>query len=103
MQAAGFGQQKLTGDPAVRIGFGSDLPLPMMTIWSQRWRNAYFGCPSFPVIEMEHAVHDWPGLQDPSANGANATNVTYAAMDPSSHVRFSAVVDGRPPSVENGV
>jgi hypothetical protein len=32
---------------------------------------------------MEYAVHQLArGAKDPSANGANATNVTYAAMDP---------------------
>jgi ABC-type transport system substrate-binding protein len=32
---------------------------------------------------VEHAVHELaPGAKDPSARGANAINVTYAAMDP---------------------
>lgn len=84
MQDAGFGPgKKLT----VKIqtsasGSGQMLPLPMNEYLQQALAECYFDV-QFDVIEWNTLFTNWRrGVKDPSANGANATNVTYAAMDP---------------------
>src|SRR5579863_1725183 len=84
MQEAGFGpSKKLT----VKIqtsasGSGQMLPLPMNAYLQQALAECYFDV-QLDVIEWNTLFTNWRrGAKDPSANGANATNVTYAAMDP---------------------
>src|SRR6201996_2448134 len=84
MQEAGFGpNKKLT----VKIqtsasGSGQMLPLPMNEYLQQALAECYFDV-QFDVIEWNTLFTNWRrGAKDPSANGTNATNVTYAAMDP---------------------
>ena len=84
MQEAGFGpSKKLT----VKIqtsasGSGQMLPLPMNEYLQQALAECYFDV-QLDVIEWNTLFTNWRrGAKDPSANGANATNVTYAAMDP---------------------
>src|SRR6202046_4139806 len=84
MQEAGFGpNKKLT----VKIqtsasGSGQLLPVPMNEYLQQALAECYFDV-QLDVIEWNTLFTNWRrGAKDPSANGANATNVTYAAMDP---------------------
>lgn len=84
MQEAGFGPgKKLT----VKIqtsasGSGQMLPLPMNEYLQQALAECYFDV-QFDVIEWNTLFTNWRrGTKDPSANGSNAINVTYAAMDP---------------------
>ncbi|MEI9926189.1 MAG: ABC transporter substrate-binding protein [Bradyrhizobium sp.] len=84
MQEAGFGpSKKLT----VKIqtsasGSGQMLPLPMNEYLQQALAECYFDV-QLDVIEWNTLFTNWRrGAKDPTANGANATNVTYAAMDP---------------------
>lgn len=84
MQEAGYGPNKKL---AVKIqtsasGSGQMLPLPMNEYLQQALAECYFDV-SLDVIEWNTLFTNWRrGAKDPSANGANATNVTYAAMDP---------------------
>jgi ABC-type transport system substrate-binding protein len=58
------------------------LPLPMNEYLQQALAECYFDV-QLDVIEWNTLFTNWRrGAKDPSANGANATNVTYAAMDP---------------------
>jgi peptide/nickel transport system substrate-binding protein len=91
MQEAGFGPSKHL---AVKIqtsasGSGQMMPLPMNEYLQQALAECYFDV-QLDVIEWNTLFTNWRrGAKDPSANGANATNVTYAAMDPFfSLVRF---------------
>src|SRR5580692_4775718 len=84
MQEAGFGpNKKLT----VKIqtsasGSGQMLPLPMNEYLQQALAECYFDV-QFDVIEWNTLLNNWRrGASDPSANGSNGINVTYAAMDP---------------------
>ena len=84
MQEAGFGpNKKLT----VKIqtsasGSGQMQPLPMNEYLQQALGECYFDV-QLDVIEWNTLFTNWRrGAKDPSANGANATNVSYAAMDP---------------------
>src|ERR1700743_3130452 len=84
MQEAGFGPtKKLT----VKIqtsasGSGQMLPLPMNEYLQQALAECYFDV-QLDVIEWNTLFTNWRrGAKDPTANGANAVNVTYAAMDP---------------------
>jgi ABC-type transport system substrate-binding protein len=84
MQEAGFGPtKKLT----VKIqtsasGSGQMLPLPMNEYLQQALADCYFDV-QFDVIEWNTLFTNWRrGAKDPTANGTNAINVTYAAMDP---------------------
>jgi peptide/nickel transport system substrate-binding protein len=84
MQEAGFGpNKKLT----VKIqtsasGSGQMLPLPMNEYLQQALAECYFDV-QLDVIEWNTLFTNWRrGTKDASANGSNATNVTYAAMDP---------------------
>src|SRR6478736_4651683 len=57
-------------------------PLPMNEYLQQALAECYFDV-KLDVIEWNTLFTNWRrGAKDPSANGANATNVTYAAMDP---------------------
>ncbi|MGJ5047150.1 ABC transporter substrate-binding protein [Bradyrhizobium oligotrophicum] len=84
MQEAGFGPNKKL---EVKIqtsasGSGQMQPLPMNEYLQQALAECYFDV-KLDVIEWNTLFTNWRrGAKDPSANGANATNVTYAAMDP---------------------
>jgi peptide/nickel transport system substrate-binding protein len=84
MQEAGFGPAKKL---QVKIqtsasGSGQMLPLPMNEYLQQALAECYFDV-QLDVIEWNTLFTNWRrGAKDPSANGANAINVTYAAMDP---------------------
>jgi peptide/nickel transport system substrate-binding protein len=84
MQEAGFGPNKHL---AVKIqtsasGSGQMMPLPMNEYLQQALAECYFDV-QIDVIEWNTLLANWRrGATDPSANGSNAVNVTYAAMDP---------------------
>ncbi|WP_425601345.1 ABC transporter substrate-binding protein [Bradyrhizobium ontarionense] len=84
MQEAGYGPTKKL---EVKIqtsasGSGQMQPLPMNEYLQQALAECYFDV-KLDVIEWNTLFTNWRrGAKDPSANGANATNVTYAAMDP---------------------
>ncbi len=84
MQEAGYGpNKKLTVKTQTSAsGSGQMLPLPMNEYLQQALAECYFDV-QLDVIEWNTLFTNWRrGAKDPSANGANATNVTYAAMDP---------------------
>jgi len=93
MADAGFSQ----GKPLkVKIqisasGSGQMQPLPMNEFVQQSLKQCYFDV-DFDVIEWNTLFTNWrKGAKDPSANGANATNVSFAAMDPFfAMVRFTS-------------
>jgi ABC-type transport system substrate-binding protein len=63
-------------------GSGQMQPLPMNEFVQQSLKQCYFDV-EFDVIEWNTLFTNWrKGAKDPSANGANATNVSFAAMDP---------------------
>jgi peptide/nickel transport system substrate-binding protein len=84
MQEAGYGPNKHL---AVKVqtsasGSGQMLPVPMNEYLQQALAECYFDV-QIDVIEWNTLFTNWRrGAKDPSANGANATNVTYSAMDP---------------------
>jgi len=84
MQEAGYGPSKHL---AVKIqtsasGSGQMQPIAMNEYLQQALAECYFDV-QLDVIEWNTLFTNWRrGAKDPSANGANATNVTYAAMDP---------------------
>jgi peptide/nickel transport system substrate-binding protein len=84
MQEAGFGPSKHL---AVKVqtsasGSGQMMPLPMNEYLQQALADCYFDV-QFDVIEWNTLITNWRrGAKDASANGSNAVNVTYAAMDP---------------------
>jgi ABC-type transport system substrate-binding protein len=84
MKEAGFGPNKKL---SVKIqtsasGSGQMLPLPMNEYMQQALAECYFDV-KLDVIEWNTLFTNWRrGVKDPSANGSDATNVTYAAMDP---------------------
>jgi ABC-type transport system substrate-binding protein len=102
MQEAGFGpNKKLTVKVQTSAsGSGQMLPLPMNEYLQQALAECYFDV-QLDVIEWNTLFTNWRrGAKDPSANGANATNVTYAAMDPFfAMVRF--LQSGMAPPVSN--
>ena len=84
MQEAGFGPNKhLTVKVQTSAsGSGQMMPLPMNEYLQQALAECYFDV-QFDVIEWNTLITNWRrGAKDPSANGSNAVNVTYAAMDP---------------------
>ncbi len=84
MQEAGFGPNKKLSvkTQTSASGSGQMLPLPMNEYLQQALAECYFDV-QLDVIEWNTLFTNWRrGAKDPSANGANATNVTYAAMDP---------------------
>jgi ABC-type transport system substrate-binding protein len=63
-------------------GSGQMQPLPMNEFVQQSLKACYFDV-EFDVIEWNTLFTNWrKGAKDPSANGSNATNVSFAAMDP---------------------
>ena len=63
-------------------GSGQMQPLPMNEFMQQSLKQCFFDV-EFDVIEWNTLFNNWrKGAKDPSANGANATNVSFAAMDP---------------------
>jgi ABC-type transport system substrate-binding protein len=84
MQEAGFGpSKKLTVKTQTSAsGSGQMQPLPMNEYLQQALAECYFDV-QFDVIEWNTLFTNWRrGAKDATANGANAINVTYAAMDP---------------------
>ncbi len=72
-------------------GSGQMQPLPMNEYAQQSLKKCGFDV-QFDVIEWNTLFTNWrKGAKDPSANGANAINVSYAAMDPFfAMVRFTS-------------
>jgi len=72
-------------------GSGQMQPLPMNEFVQQSLKQCHFDV-QFDVIEWNTLFTNWrKGAKDPSANGANATNVSFAAMDPFfAMVRFTS-------------
>ena len=72
-------------------GSGQMQPLPMNEFVQQSLKQCGFNV-QFDVIEWNTLFTNWrKGAKDPSANGANAINVSYAAMDPFfAMVRFTS-------------
>lgn len=63
-------------------GSGQMQPLPMNEFVQQSLRQCYFDV-EFDVVEWNTLFTNWRrGAKDPSASGANAINVSFAAMDP---------------------
>jgi peptide/nickel transport system substrate-binding protein len=63
-------------------GSGQMLPLPMNEFIQQSLAECFFDV-ELDVIEWNTLFTNWrKGAKDASARGANAVNVTYAAMDP---------------------
>ena len=74
--------QELANQLRAAYGFDRPLPVPMNEYLQQALAECYFDV-QIDVIEWNTLFTNWRrGAKDPSANGANATNVTYAAMDP---------------------
>ena len=72
-------------------GSGQMQPLPMNEFVQQSLKQCFFDV-QFDVIEWNTLFTNWrKGVKDPSANGTNAINVSFAAMDPFfAMVRFSS-------------
>ena len=72
-------------------GSGQMQPLPMNEFVQQSLKQCGFDV-QFDVIEWNTLFTNWrKGAKDPSANGANAINVSFAAMDPFfAMVRFTS-------------
>ena len=72
-------------------GSGQMQPLPMNEYVQQNLKECFFDV-QFDVVEWNTLFTNWRrGAKDPSANGANATNVSFAAMDPFfAMVRFTS-------------
>src|ERR1700755_1678717 len=102
MQEAGFWpNNKLTVKTrTAACDSGKMLPLPMNEYLQHALAECYFDV-QLDVIEWNTLFTNWRrGAKDASANGANATNVTYAAMDPFfAMVRF--LQSGMAPPVSN--
>jgi peptide/nickel transport system substrate-binding protein len=63
-------------------GSGQMQPLPMNEFAQESLKQCWFDV-SFDVIEWNTLFTNWrKGAKDPSANGSNAINVSFAAMDP---------------------
>ena len=63
-------------------GSGQMQPIPMNEYMQQALKECFFDV-ELDVIEWNTLFTNWRhGAKDPSARGANAINVTYAAMDP---------------------
>lgn len=63
-------------------GSGQMQPLPMNEFMQQSLKQCFFDV-EFDVIEWNTLFTNWrKGAKDPSANGANAVNISFAAMDP---------------------
>ena len=63
-------------------GSGQMQPLPMNEFAQQSLKQCFFDV-QFDVIEWNTLFTNWrKGAKDPSANGASAVNISFAAMDP---------------------
>ena len=63
-------------------GSGQMQPLPMNEFAQQSLKQCFFDV-QFDVIEWNTLFTNWrKGAKDPSANGSNAVNISFAAMDP---------------------
>ena len=93
MQKAGFSAAKPL-KVKVQIsasGSGQMQPLPMNEFVQQSLKQCFFDV-EFDVIEWNTLFTNWRiGARDPSARGAHAINVSFAAMDPFfAMVRFTS-------------
>ena len=81
-------------------GSGQMQPLPMNEFVQQSLKQCFFDV-QFDVIEWNTLFTNWRrGAKDPTANGADAINVSYSAMDPFfGMVRFTST--GTFPPVSN--
>jgi peptide/nickel transport system substrate-binding protein len=72
-------------------GSGQMQPLPMNEFVQQSLKQCFFDV-EFDVIEWNTLFTNWRrGAKDPTANGAHAINVSFAAMDPFfAMVRFTS-------------
>jgi len=72
-------------------GSGQMQPLPMNEFVQQSLKQCFFDV-QFDVIEWNTLFTNWrKGAKDASANGANAVNISFAAMDPFfAMVRFAS-------------
>ncbi|MEY4211999.1 MAG: hypothetical protein RL458_224 [Pseudomonadota bacterium] len=72
-------------------GSGQMQPLPMNEFVQQSLKQCFFDV-TFDVIEWNTLFTNWRrGAKDPTANGAHAINVSFAAMDPFfAMVRFTS-------------
>jgi peptide/nickel transport system substrate-binding protein len=72
-------------------GSGQMQPLPMNEFVQQSLKQCFFDV-QFDVVEWNTLFTNWrKGVKDPSANGSNAINVSFAAMDPFfAMVRFTS-------------
>lgn len=102
MQEAGYSADKpmKTKVQISASGSGQMQPLPMNEYVQQSLKECFIDI-EFDVIEWNTLFTNWrKGAKDPSANGATATNVSFAAMDPFfAMVRFSS--SGALPPVSN--
>ena len=82
-------------------GSGQMQPLPMNEFVQQNLKQCHFDV-AFDVIEWNTLFTNWrKGAKDPSANGASAINVSFAAMDPFfAMVRFTST-KAFPPTSNN--
>jgi peptide/nickel transport system substrate-binding protein len=63
-------------------GSGQMQPLPMNEFIQQSLKACHFDV-QFDVVEWNTLYRNWSkGAKDPAANGANAVNVSFTAMDP---------------------
>jgi hypothetical protein len=77
------------------------LPLPMNEYLQQALRDCFFDV-ELDVIEWNTLFTNWRiGAKDPTARGAHAVNITFAAMDP--FFAFVRFVDSKmaPPTSNN--
>jgi ABC-type transport system substrate-binding protein len=84
MAEAGFSKDKplKVKTQTSASGSGQMLPVPMNEFIQQSLAECFFQV-ELDVIEWNTLFTNWrKGAKDESARGANATNVTYAAMDP---------------------
>jgi ABC-type transport system substrate-binding protein len=84
MQEAGFSAQKPVKVKVLTSASGSGQmqPLPMNEFLQQALKECFFDV-ALEVGEWNAVFTNWrEGAKHPNARGANATNVTFAAMDP---------------------
>lgn len=102
MAEAGYGPNKKlkVKTQTSASGSGQMQPLPMNEYMQQALAECYFDV-QLDVIEWNTLFTNWRrGAKDPTANNSNATNVTFAAMDPFfALVRF--LQSGMAPPVSN--
>ncbi len=102
MEQAGYSTSKpmKTKVQISASGSGQMQPLPMNEFVQQSLRDCFFDI-EFDVVEWNTLFTNWRrGAKDPTANGATATNVSFAAMDPFfAMVRFTS--SGAVPPVSN--